>query len=77
MREYTSKLIEMMEEGVISAKDVAEMAMAMAYMSENDVKDMCSANDLLIGEADEDWDECADPDAALNHYNYVGSRHHY
>lgn len=75
MREYTSKLIEMMEEGLISAKDVAEMA--LAYMSEDDVKDMCRANDLLITEADQDWDECADPDAALDDFNYVGSRHHY
>jgi hypothetical protein len=75
MREYTSKLIEMMEEGLISAKDVAEMA--LAYMSEDDVKDMCRANDLLITEADQDWDECADPDAALDDFNYVGSRFHY
>jgi len=75
MREYTSKLIEMMEEGLISAKDVAEMA--LAYMSEDDVKNMCRANDLLITEADEDWDECADPDAALDDFNYVGSRYHY
>jgi hypothetical protein len=75
MREYTSKLMEMMEEGLISAKDVAEMA--LAYMSEDDVKYMCRANDLLITEADQDWDECADPDAALDDFNYVGSHHHY
>jgi hypothetical protein len=48
MREYTSKLIAMMDEGLISAESVAEMA--LAYMSEDDVKDMCLANDLLIGE---------------------------
>jgi len=48
MREYTSKLIAMMDEGLISAEAVAEMA--LAYMSEDDVKDMCLANDLLIGE---------------------------
>jgi hypothetical protein len=52
MREYTSKLIAMMDEGLISAEAVAEMA--LAYMSEDDVKDMCLANDLLIGEDDED-----------------------
>jgi hypothetical protein len=78
MREYTSKLIAMMDEGLISAEAVAEMA--LAYMSEDDVKDMCRANDLLLGEdeeEEEDWDECADPDAALNDFNYVGSRHHY
>ena len=52
MREYTSKLIAMMDEGLISAAAVAEMA--LAYMSEDDVKDMCLANDLLLGEDEED-----------------------
>jgi hypothetical protein len=47
------------------------------HRSEDDVKGMCRANDLLITEADEDWDECADPDAALDDFNYVGSRYHY
>jgi len=55
MRKYTTKLIEMMDEGLISAEAVAEMA--LAYMSEDDVKDMCLANDLLIGEDDEEDDE--------------------
>ena len=55
MREYTSKLIAMMDEGLISAEAVAEMA--LAYMSEDDVKDMCLANDLLIVEDDEEDDE--------------------
>ena len=73
MREYTSKLIAMMDEGVISAEAVAEMA--LAYMSEDDVKDMCLANDLLIGEDDEDEDEEWTPDNA--DFNDPGSRHHY
>lgn len=55
MREYTIKLIAMMDEGLITAEAVAEMA--LAYMSEDDVKDMCLANDLLIGEDDEEDDE--------------------
>ena len=55
MREYTSKLIAMMDEGLISTAAVAEMA--LAYMSEDDVKDMCLANDLLIGEDDADEDD--------------------
>ena len=56
-REYTTKLLEMMDEGLISAEAVAEMA--LAYMSEDDVKDMCLANDLLIGEDydDDSYDE--------------------
>ncbi len=59
MREYTTKLLEMMDEGLISAAAVAEMA--LAYMSEDDVKDMCRANDLLDEEDDdrivEDYDD--------------------
>ena len=74
MREYTSKLIAMMDEGLISAEAVAEMA--LAYMSEDDVKDMCRANDLLIGEDDEEEDEEEwTPDNA--DFNDPGSRHHY
>ncbi len=54
MREYTSKLIAMMDEGLISTEAVAEMA--LAFMSEDDVKEMCLANDLLLGE-DEDVED--------------------
>jgi hypothetical protein len=52
MREFTSKLIAMMDEGLISAEAVAEMA--LAYMSEDDVADMMRANDILLDEEDED-----------------------
>ena len=50
MRKYTTKLLEMMDEGLISAAAVAEMA--LAYMSEDDVADMMRANDLLEDEDD-------------------------
>ena len=53
MREMTSKLIAMMDEGLITAESVAEMA--LAYMSEDDVADMMRANDILL-EEDEDED---------------------
>ena len=52
MREMTSKLLAMMDEGLISAEAVAEMA--LAYMSEDDVADMMRANDILLDEEDED-----------------------
>ena len=45
VREYTTKMLEMMDEGMISAEAVAEMA--LAYMSEDDVKDMVRSNDLI------------------------------
>jgi len=75
MRKQTTRLLEMMDQGLISAEMVAEMA--LTYMSEDDVADMMLANDILDEEDNEDWDECADPDAALDDFNYVGSRHHY
>ena len=52
MREMTSKLLAMMDEGLISAEAVAEMA--LAYMSEDDVADMMRSNDILLEEEDED-----------------------
>ena len=70
MRKQTTKLLEMMDEGLISATAVAEMA--LAYMSEDDVADMMRANDILDDEEDdEEWT----PDNA--DFNDPGSRHHY
>ena len=54
MREATNKLIDMMDEGLISAQAVAEMA--LAYMSEDDVANMMRANDIL-DEEDDDVDD--------------------
>ena len=53
MRTQTNKLIEMMDEGLISAEAVAEMC--LAYMSEDDVADMMRSNDIL--DEDEEDDE--------------------
>ncbi len=61
MRTQTTKLIEMMDEGLITAESVAEMC--LAYMSEDDVADMMRSNDILDeDEEDEDWD--GQPDEA-------------
>ena len=51
MRDATNRLLEMMDEGLVTAQAVAEMA--LAYMSEDEVADMMRANDIL----DEDEDE--------------------
>jgi len=51
----------MMDEGLISAEAVAEMA--LAYMSEDEVADMMQSNDILDeDEEDEDYD--GQPDEA-------------
>jgi len=73
MRKYTTKLLEMMDEGLISAEAVAEMA--LAYMSEDDVKDMVRGNDLMPWLEDDEEEEEWTPDNA--DFNDPGSRHHY
>jgi hypothetical protein len=45
MRTQTNRLLEMMDEGLISAQAVAEMA--LSYMSEDDVAHMMLSNDIL------------------------------
>ena len=50
MRTQTTKLLEMMDEGLISAQAIAEMA--LCYMSEDDVADMMRSNDILDDEDD-------------------------
>ena len=52
MREQTTKLLDMMAEGLISAEAVADMC--LAYMSEDDVADMMRFNDIVD---EEDLDE--------------------
>ena len=66
MREATNKLIDMMDEGLISAEAVAQMA--LAYMSEDDVADMMRANDILLEEDEDDWD--GQPDEAQEWYDF-------
>jgi hypothetical protein len=58
MRTQTNRLIDMMDEGLITAQFVAEMA--LAYMSEDDVADMMRANDIL----DEEDEDDGQPDEA-------------
>ena len=52
MRTQTTRLLEMMDEGLISASAIAEMA--LAYMSEDDVADMMRSNDILDEEDEDD-----------------------
>jgi len=58
MRTQTTKLLEMMDEGLISAQAIAEMA--LAYMSEDDVADMMRANDILDEDYEPDVDEATE-----------------
>jgi len=60
-RKCTIALLEMMDDGVMDPKTVAEMC--LANMSEDDVEDMMRSNDLLVDEdEDEDDMDCDDSD---------------
>lgn len=61
-RKYTNHLLELMDEGILDPKTVAQMA--LIYMSEDDVADMCQHNDLDIFEEypeEGEWDPDRDP----------------
>lgn len=57
MREFTNKLIELCEEGILDPVGVVRMC--VKYMSEDDVEDMCNCNEItdLMFEPDEEEDE--------------------
>ena len=47
-REYTCKLLDAVDEGLISPRDA--LASALSYMSESEVKDMCEVNEFFLDE---------------------------
>lgn len=59
MREYTNRLLEMIEEDMLDPTKIVEMC--LNYMSEDEVKDMCQSNDLSDYMFDsEDYEEDED-----------------
>lgn len=48
-RKATNKLLELIDDGIISAEDV--VTMCLKWMSEDDVEDMCKANEIFLDEA--------------------------
>ena len=49
-RETTNKILEMIDECGLDAKDVA--LMCLKWMSEDDVKEMCEANEIYFDDED-------------------------
>ena len=73
-RPETNRLIDMLDEGMLDARAVADMA--LAFMSEHEVKQMMQANDIpTTDQEDEEDEEEWTPDNA--DFNDPGSRHHY
>jgi hypothetical protein len=72
-REYTSKLLDAIDQGLLTPQAVVEMA--LTYMSESDVEDMMRVNDLLYyldaeDEEDEDSEWDGQPDEAQEWYDF-------
>ena len=72
-REYTNKLLDAIEQGLLTPQAVVEMA--VSYMSEDEVHDMMRVNDLLYyldaeedEEEDTEWD--GQPDEAQEWYDF-------
>jgi hypothetical protein len=76
-REYTKRLLNLIEEGILTKDSVIRAC--LDYMSEAEVKDMCVENEFVDLEQDRLNAEYTDQEAEdlLNDFNYVGSRHHY
>ena len=71
-RPETNRLIDMLDEGMLDARAVADMA--LAFMSEHEVKQMMQANDIPTTDQAEDEEEWTPENAD---FCDPGSIHHY
>jgi hypothetical protein len=76
-RPETNRLIDMLDEGMIDARAVADMA--LAFMSEHEVKQMMQANDIPTTDQAEDDEEADEEEWTPENadFNDKGSIHHY
>ena len=71
IRPATTKMLEMMDEGSLDPRAVADMC--LSWLSESSVHEMMLANDLVEDEADEEEEWTAEN----ADFNDKGSIHHY
>lgn len=55
VRKATNKLLEMIDSGLLSSTTV--ITMCLKWMSEDDVKEMCKANEIDLDTEDEEDEE--------------------
>jgi len=69
IRQQTNYLLELIDSGLLDARDV--VTMAVKYMSEDEVADMMRINDVLV-EDDEEFGDYDDrqPDEAQEWYDF-------
>jgi cytoplasmic iron level regulating protein YaaA (DUF328/UPF0246 family) len=61
-RQQTNYLLELIDSGLLDARDV--VTMAVKYMSEDEVADMMEINDILVEDDEEFGDYDGQPDEA-------------
>jgi cytoplasmic iron level regulating protein YaaA (DUF328/UPF0246 family) len=68
-RQQTNYLLELIDSGMLDARDV--VTMAVKYMSEDEIADMMRINDILV-EDDEEFGDYDDrqPDEAQEWYDF-------
>jgi hypothetical protein len=76
-RPETNRLIDMLDEGMIDARAVADMA--LSFMSESEVKQMMQANDIPTTDQADDEEEEDEEEWTPDNADFCdpGSRHHY
>lgn len=60
MRDTTNKILEMIDEGLLDARAVAQMC--LKYMSEDAVADMADANEIYFEDEEDFEEEDAEPE---------------
>jgi len=67
-RQQTNYLLELIDSGLLDARDV--VTMAVKYMSEDEVADMMRINDVLCEDDEEFGDYDGQPDEAQEWYDF-------
>jgi hypothetical protein len=67
-RQQTNYLLELIDSGMLDARDV--VTMALKYMSEDEVADMMRINDVLVEDDEEFGDDDRQPDEAQEWYDF-------
>jgi cytoplasmic iron level regulating protein YaaA (DUF328/UPF0246 family) len=67
-RQQTNYLLELIDSGLLDARDV--VTMALKYMSEDEVADMMRINDVLVEDDEEFGDYDRQPDEAQEWYDF-------
>ena len=68
VKESTSLLIEMMDDGALSSRSLAEAC--LSYMSEDEVEDMARVNEFILDEDELDEDELDEDEQTDNEEEY-------